>query len=592
MTTSRGISASPGIAMGKVLLLRDDHQAIPQYPIEFSMVDAELARFAGAVERAVCEIQKLKNDSLPTLTNDEVTLLDTHLLMLTDPELSDRVDAGLRGTLLNVEAVISSVMRELISKLSASPDEYLRERASDFHDVSKRILGQLLEKSRKDLSTLEEDVILVCHDLLPSDAIGMDKLRIKGIAMDVGGKTSHTAILARAFEIPAVLGTGQISKLASDGDYMIVDGTAGEIVLKPDSGTVTSYEQKSRRIQKIGIQLMKLGELPAETSDGKLIKLKANIELPDEVEAAIGHGADGIGLYRSEFLFIRPGSLPDEEEQFRAYKYVVEAMNKKPVTIRTLDLGGDKLRNAAEIGIGNGTGVGAGEKNPILGWRAIRYCLAHPRLFKTQLRALYRASVYGNLRIMFPMISGMAELDQVIALARETREELEREGVPMAANVPLGIMIEVPSAALISDLLARKSHFFSIGTNDLIQYTIAVDRGNEHTAYLYDPLHPAVLRLVRTVIENAHREGIFAGMCGEMAGDPLYSLLLLGLGLDEFSMSSFGIPLVKQIIRNSSVAQAEEFVGSLMEITDPGDLSQRVADYMEKRYGLADYSVV
>ncbi|NCN05296.1 MAG: phosphoenolpyruvate--protein phosphotransferase, partial [Spirochaetales bacterium] len=358
---------------------------------------------------------------------------------------------------------------------------------------------------------------------------------------------------------------------------------SGRIFLNPSESLKKEYNKKYKILQKRDIQLLKLNELPAETKDGKLIRLKANIEIPEEVDAALGHGADGIGLYRSEFLFIRPGSLPEEEEQYEAYSSVLEAMGNRPVTIRTLDLGGDKLKD-------NMKELGTGEKNPILGWRAIRFCLGHVDIFRVQLRALLRASARGNLRIMFPLISGIDELEATLNLVKEVRDELRKEGKKVAPHIPMGIMIEVPSAALISDILAKRSHFFSIGTNDLIQYTIAVDRGNEHIAYLYDPLHPAVLRLVKTVVDNAHKAGIVAGMCGEMAGDPLYSFVLLGLGLDEFSMSSFGIPQVKQIIRSTSVVEAEEFVGRLMEMNTPSEIEAYVRTTMEDRFGITDYS--
>lgn len=583
MNEFRGISASPGIAMGKVLVLSDEHLSIPRYEIEASMVPTEHERFLKAVETAMSEIFRIKDDGERGLSNEEATLLDTHLLMLSDPDLSTRVESELQARQLNVEFVISQIMQDLISKLAAAQDEHLRDRAADLHDVNKRILGQLLEHSRLDLSRLKEEIILVCHDLMPSDAISMDKQRVKGIAMDAGGKTSHTAILARAFEIPAVLGIAQISQTARDGDFMIIDGFTGRVFLNPPISLRQEYQERSLIVQKRDIQLMKLNELPAETRDGKMIRLKANIEIPEEVDAALGHGADGIGLYRSEFLFIRPGGLPDEEEQFVAYRRVLEAMGKRPVTIRTLDLGGDKLKD-------NLHRPGGAEKNPILGWRAIRFCLGNPEIFRTQIRALLRASAFGNLRMMFPLISGLTELEQTLEIVKSVREELRTEGIKMASRVPMGIMIEVPSAALISDILAKKSHFFSIGTNDLIQYTVAVDRGNENVAYLYNPLHPGVLRLIKMVVENAHRHGIVAGMCGEMAGDPLYSLVLLGLGLDEFSMSSFGIPRVKEIIRSTSMAEAEEFVGRLMELTGPAEIEGFVRKTMEGRFGVTDYN--
>jgi phosphotransferase system enzyme I (PtsI) len=351
------------------------------------------------------------------------------------------------------------------------------------------------------------------------------------------------------------------------------------VYLDPDRKAREEYLRKYHAAQKREMQLMRFNELPAETRDGKVISLKANIELPEEVDAADTHGADGIGLYRSEFLFMRSDHLPDEDEQFDAYSQVLSAMNPRPVTIRTLDLGGDKLMNSPHV-------QGGGEKNPILGWRAIRFCLSHVEIFRTQLRALLRASVHGNLRIMIPLISCVQELKEALAIIEAVKIELRDEGISFEANVPTGIMIEVPSAAMTTDILARYASFFSIGTNDLIQYTLAVDRGNEHVAYLYDPLHLGILRSLKMIIQNAHSAGISVGMCGEMAGDPLYTLILLGLGLDEFSMSSFGIPRIKQIIRSTSILEAEEFVGRVMEFENPEGIADFVSAAMEERFDI------
>jgi phosphotransferase system enzyme I (PtsI) len=440
-----------------------------------------------------------------------------------------------------------------------------------------------MDYTRPNLNSLEQECILVCHDLLPSDAISMDKVRVQAIAMDAGGKTSHTAILARAFEIPAVLGLGSILASVKDNEVVIVDGNKGVVIVDPDDETIQLYTSLQKIRAKREVQLMGLSDLPAETRDGKLILLKANIEIPEEVDAAINHGADGIGLFRSEFLFLRNrNGLPDEEEQFEAYRHVLTAMGERPVTIRTLDIGGDKMLKTM-----NGPLIN--EKNPILGWRAIRFCLAHEDIFRTQLRALLRASVHGKLRIMFPLISGLEELVQSLTILEEVKSALRREKQPFVEDITVGIMIEVPSAALISDILARKSAFFSIGTNDLIQYTVAVDRGNEHTAYLYDPLHPGVLRFLKMIVENGHACGLPVGMCGEMAGDPLYTLVLLGLGLDELSMSALGIPEVKRIIRSTTLAAAEEFVGRLMRLTSSSEIADLVRNTMEERFEVSDY---
>lgn len=589
MKIIEGISASPGIVYGKAFVYIDDIQKIPRYSIESSAALAEFERFTQAVTRAVHEIDTIKQASSKDLHHDEMNMLDTHLLMLSDPDLSSQVEERVAATLQNVEYVLSTIMQEMIAKLSSAKDEYLRERTVDFHDVGKRILNQLLNQERFSLVQIHEDIVLVCKDLLPSDAISMDKIRVKGIAMDGGGKTSHTAILARAFEIPAVLGLGELSSTIKSGDMIILDGNKGQVIVEPDPQTVEFYTKIQRASQKREVELMRLNDLPAETKDGKRIELKGNIEIPEETDAVLAHGADGIGLFRSEFLFLRSSTLPDEEEQFAAYSKVLRAMGDKPVTIRTLDIGGDKLLKNMRPDEFSGVSPGYNEKNPIVGWRAIRFCLAHEELFKTQLRAILRASVYGNLQIMLPLISGMEEINQSLVIIEEVKSELKRKKQPFRDDVSVGIMVEVPSAAMITDILAKRSAFFSIGTNDLIQYTIAVDRGNEHIAYLYEPLHPGVLRLLKLIIENAHKAGISVCMCGEMAGDPLYTLVLLGLGLDEFSMSSFGIPEVKRIIRSTSLADAEEFVGRIMAMSSTSDIDAFVRSVMEERFEITHY---
>jgi len=580
MTELRGIAASPGIAIGKVFLYHEEHPQVPQYKISEKNLDAEKERLSAAVERAGADIEEIKNSSDQRLEQDEVRMLDTHLMMLQDPSFFASVYERLERDLLNVEWVLHQTVRDLLDKLGRSGDAYLKERTADIHDVSKRVLNHLLETERASLSTLNEERVLVTHDLMPSDAVAMNKRMVKAIVMDAGGKTSHTAIIARSFEIPAVLGLSTVTRLVTGDEQIIVDGNSGVVIVDPDQETLTRYEEILNRWQEHEVQLMRLNNLPAETRDGKLIHLKGNIEIPEEVDGVIAHGADGIGLYRSEFLFLRPEGLPTEDEQYESYRHVIEAMEGRPVTIRTLDVGGDKMSDKLQA---------HDEKNPILGWRAIRLCLSELELFRTQLRALLRASVHGSLRIMFPMISGIQELNRALDILEEVRKDLRLRSIPFAEDIPVGIMIEVPSAALTSDILARKADFFSIGTNDLIQYTVAVDRGNERVAYLYEPFHPGVVRLVKMVIDNAHAEGLSVAMCGEMAGDPLAAVVLLGLGLDEFSMSAVGIPEVKQIIRSISLAEAEELVGNIMELRSTEEINRTVREYMQHRFDLTLY---
>ena len=577
MEKLKGISASPGIAIGKVFFYLDETIRVPTYSISADEISGEKIRFFDAISKAATELESLKKKSLAEMGEAQSKFLDSHILMLQDPEFTGQIIANLESNLKNVEFILYQVIEGLIGRLESSTDVYLKERTLDIHDVSKRVLNHLMFKERVTLSDLEEDVIIVTHSLLPSDALALNTGRVRGLAMDAGGKTSHTAILARAFEIPAVLGLSEVTRHVRTGDEIIVDGNTGTVIINPDSATHANYLLSSRVWHKREIELLTLNELPAETKDGKLIELMANIEVPEETVSAISHGADGIGLYRSEFLFLSPAGLPSEETQYAAYRQVLEAMGEKSVTIRTLDLGGDKALHGMQD---------SDEANPILGWRAIRFCLSQRDMFLSQLRAILRASVHGKLQIMFPMISGIEELNNALEVLDEAGESLERDGIEFSRDVPVGIMIETPSAAMTSDILAKKVSFFSIGTNDLIQYTIAVDRGNERIAYLYEPFHPGVLRLIKVVIDHAHQAGIAVSMCGEMAGDPVAAVILLGLGLDIFSMSAFTIPEIKKIIRTVSVWDGEDLVGTISDMQSVVEIDQYVNNWMHDRFDI------
>ncbi len=578
MKELRGISVSPGIVVGKAFLYVDERPQIPHYPIATLQIDWEVARFKRARDRAVSEVESLKSQTVDNMGSDGKRFLDVHLLMLADPEFGAQVEGKIRQEPTNAEWAMYEVVGAMVEQLETSEDQYLRERAIDIHDVARRILNHLLEREKVSLADLSEEVVLVTHNLLPSDTLLMNKHMVRAIAMDGGAKTSHTAILARSFEIPAVLGLSDITRNVRSGEEIIVDGNAGTVIVDPDARTRDRYLRLSREWRKRWAHLLALNKLPAETRDGKLIRLKANIEVPEETEAALAHGADGIGLYRSEFLFLKPGDFPSEQAQYEAYSRVIDAMKGAPVTIRTLDLGGDKILPDLPL---------HGEKNPILGWRAVRFCLSEVDLFKVQLRALLRSSTHGDLRIMFPMISGVEELDRVLGVLEQAKEELRRKGIGFNEEMPVGIMIEIPSAALTADILARRVDFFSIGTNDLIQYTIAVDRGNERIAYLYEPFHPGVLRLIKIIIEHAHAASIPVSMCGEMAGDPLATVILLGLGLDTFSMSATRIPEVKEIIRAVTMSEAVAMVDSIMEMNSYADVDRHVQEWMNGRFNLS-----
>ena len=581
MKEFRGVPASPGIAIGRAYLYSDDDLAIPEYPIHGHQVILEMERYRSAVSRAVHELEQIKTRTGPS--GDPDGFLDTHMLMLLDPEIEAKVDVKIAKVLKNVEWVLQEVVDELVAKLATVQDAYLKERTLDIRDVSRRVLNHLVQGGgRSSLADLKEEVIVVTPSLMPSDAVAMNKKLVTGLVMDQGGKTTHTAILARSFEIPAVLGTQRITREVRLGDWLVVDGNEGVVLVNPEPAVLEAYRAKQTRHREQQAKLRSLNSLPAETLDGKRIGLNANIEIPDEVDSVLAHGGEGIGLYRSEFLFIEHGVGVAEDIQYEAYRRVLEGMGDRSVTIRTLDLGGDKL--VPDL-------VPGKESNPLLGWRAIRFCLASRPIFHTQLRALLRASVHGKLKIMFPMISGVAELEETLECLQAVKDELDEQGIAYDPSIPVGTMIEVPSAAIVSDHLAQMVDFFSIGTNDLTQYTLAVDRGNERISDLYEPFHPAVLRLIRLVIENAHAAGIPVAMCGEMASDPRAAVVLLGLGLDEFSMSSVGLPRVKQVIRSLSSLEAQSIAASVLTLPRSRDIETALEAHTQGRFSQSESHV-
>jgi len=563
-----GIAASPGAAVAPAFVLEDEGgQAVPAYSLAASEIPAEWARFLAAVAKARDEVAELRDRARIEAGDEQAAIFESHLLMLDDPDLMERIEGSLAASLRNIERVVVEIESELVGKLLKAEDPALRERAADIQDVSRRILGHLLSRERRSLGDIAQDVVLVARDLLPSDMLSMDRGRVKAIVTESGGRTSHAAIMARAFEIPAVLGVAGALAAIREGMRVAVDGERGLVVAEPDAAALARTDAERAAAARRDRDLSALRDLPALTLDGRRILLKANIEVPEEAEGAVAHGADGVGLFRSEFLFLRPGEAPGEEEQYRAYRRVIETMAGKPVTIRTLDVGGDKVLPSA------GSSDDRIEKNPLLGWRAIRFCLSHTEVFKTQLRAILRAAVHGETRIMFPMIATEWELEKARALLVEARAECRAKGQEVPDYIPVGIMIEVPSAAIASDILARRADFFSIGTNDLTQYTLAVDRGNRRLAYLNEPYNPAVLRLVALTIENGRKAGIPVAMCGEMASDPAVATLLIGLGLEEFSMSSASLPAVKRIVRQTDSGRAADFAKAAMGLSSSAEVA-------------------
>jgi phosphoenolpyruvate-protein phosphotransferase (PTS system enzyme I) len=572
-----GAGVSPGIARGTVHVVRDDLDDVARYRIAPSQIADEIGRFEAALIQTRMQILEMQQRIAESIGAKDAAIFDAHLLVVEDRTLIDEVLRKLETDLCNVEWVFQEVATTYVETLNKIDDPYLRERALDIQDVTKRVIRNLQGKAPKTFLGLSESHILIAHNLTPSDTATMNRERVLGLATDLGSRTSHTAIMARSLGIPAVVGLHDVTEKLETGQQVLLDGTNGLLIVDPTPETLKHYgEIESRRV-KVVAQLKELRETSSTTRDGRHIVLSANIELPDDVDAVAANGAEGIGLYRTEFLYLNRHTLPTEDEQYETYRKVAERVRPDPLIIRTFDLGGDKLAP--------GTVDISDELNPFLGWRAIRFCLENIDIFKTQLRAILRASAVGNVKIMFPMISGLDELRSAISVLTECKEELNRSKIDIGEKIEIGAMIEIPSAAISADVLAREVDFFSIGTNDLIQYALAVDRVNERIAHLYEPTHPAVLRLLKMIADAAHANDIWVGVCGEMAGDIALIPLLLGLGMDELSASATLVPRVKRAVQSLAISECRELVEETLKLQTPSEILARCLELADKRYG-------
>jgi len=568
--TLQGISGSPGIAIGKAYLVeQEDVDVVEKRFIEPENIPAEVRRFKEGVKKAQKQLQSVIEE-VPEELRDHTYILDAHMMLLKDRMIYNGTIEHIEQENVNAEWAVKIVVNEVKSIFKKMPDPYFRERASDIAHISKLILENLLGSGPStNISHIDKRVILVAHDLSPAETTQMPLEKVRAFLTDLGGQTSHTGIIARSLEIPAVLGLGNATQLIKTDDLIIVDGSAGVVILDPDEETLTRYQERKDLFEQYQAMITRSSHLPAQTTDRFQLTVMANIGVLEDVVSVIDHGGDGIGLYRTEFLYLNRPTLPSEQELFDNYRDVAEIMAPRTVTIRTLDIGGDKFASGLRL---------AEEMNPALGLRAIRFSLQSPEIFETQLRAILRAANLGSVRIMFPMISEVDEIVQAKRMLNQAAESLEKAGIPFRADIEVGAMIEVPSAVIMADILAREVDFFSIGTNDLIQYSLAIDRVNKHVAHLYQPLHPAVLRIVQRVVEAAKEAGIQVYMCGEMAGDPVNLPVLLGMELDAISMNPISIPAIKMLVRMISLKESKLFLEEALKQPTATEVIKLVQD--------------
>jgi phosphoenolpyruvate-protein phosphotransferase (PTS system enzyme I) len=574
--TYKGVGVSPGIAIGRAVIVEKRVSAVYRVPIREEEVASEITRFLESLEKTQDELHDLKLKVSRSMGDEYASIFEAHAMIVGDASFSDKVTQKIELEQVNAEWALAEVQEELQARFASFDDDYLRERVADVKDVAERVLVNLMGIAHHDLSEIKHDVVIIADDLTPSDTVHFNRRPIVGFATEVGGRTSHTSIIAKSLFMPAVIGVPRLTKIVDNDELVIVDGYEGTVVVNPTPAMLSEYRTRESRHEEAEKKLLENRDFAAVTKDHHKISLQANIELIEELDDAKKYGAEGIGLYRSEFLYISTAPyLPTEEEHFNVYRKLAEATAPNWCVIRTFDLGGKKL--AREV-------MGSKEENPVLGLRALRLCMQHRDMFKTQLRALLRASAFGKIKIMFPLVSGVQELRQVKTLVREIRLELDAEGIAYNHELQIGIMIEVPSAAVIADLLATEADFFAIGTNDLIQYSLAIDRGNENVSYLYEPLHPALLRLIKFVIDAGKRAGIPVSMCGEMASDPIYAMVLLGLGLEIFSMNPSSIPVVKNVIRSVRYKDLRRIAEAALQKKTAQEIEEYIIESVAMRF--------
>jgi len=559
----KGIAGSEGIAAGRAYVYKNEQAEIDKASISAESITVELNRLDEGIRNSKAQLEELKVRVAAELDEGKAQIFEAHMMMLEDPEFVDAIKTAIKTDLANAAYAVLKTADFYISIFENIEDAYMRERAADIKDISSRLIRNIAGVSLQGLSGIGAPVIVVAHDLTPSDTALMNKHLVLGFTTDIGGGTSHTAIMARSLGIPAVLGMGDISRKISDGDYVIIDGLEGLVIINPDNEQQAEYKQKIREYREYRENLENQAYLPAVTIDGRRVEIAGNIGTPEDIDSVRTNGGDGVGLFRTEFLYMNRNALPTEEEQYDEYRKAAVGLEGKPIIIRTLDIGGDKKLSYLPL---------PEEMNPFLGWRAIRICLERKDIFKTQLRAILRASISGNILIMFPMISGVGEVREAKKVLEEAKTELRSENIRFDENIKVGIMVEIPSAAMTADVIAKEVDFFSIGTNDLCQYSLAVDRMNPKVSKLYQPLHPGILRLIKNVIDESHKHGKFTGMCGEMAGSIEACVILLGLGLDEFSMSAVSIPVIKNIVRKISCEKAEVIAEHALAMETPEEV--------------------